>query len=479
MRHFVWVSVLLVAFGAIADDGEMLRRNIPSTPELDSEHAALKMMPFYVPAQNSEGELLTEGIEYLDFDEVLVETRTDARPLVATYQDGHVDSIEGIGFKGHGQRDAFAAVSLDDGQTWKRKNLSNSGDLSSFSIKVKKKWLPYPGDVVTMFTAVENNKVLVTWASRYCQGGDPTYAFTDEEKDILVAYDDTLASGLVTVDGIDYRLYLDDLFGVGGSQSSSDFADEGYPEVGEVPFSCLWAARGTLELDSVTGLHDVVWRKAERLTSGRRDVNRVETACEPGAGCVITWQEDPDGLRPGEGEGPGEGWSGAIAHHQTDIWYSYIDWDHFDLVDGDDGNPIPLVDYISDTEPKVGIPMSIPVRLTDNAMCTYITEPNVPGYSPYCVADLDESGGLDACETQTDLTITDIVTGDQTTIVNVCVAEDGRLMRGNTASTRARLNLRGYDVDGHGIYDSAWVITAYEESKGLGEEEVDAAIEAG
>ena len=66
-----------------------------------------------------------------------------------------------------------------------------------------------------------------------------------------------------------------------------------------------------------------------------RSANRPETVCVKGAGCVVTWQEDPDGIRPGEGEGPGEGWSGAVAHHQTDTWYSYIDWDDFDLVSGD------------------------------------------------------------------------------------------------------------------------------------------------
>ncbi len=58
----------------------------------------------------------------------------------------------------------------------------------------------------------------------------------------------------------------------------------------------------------------MVWTKAERLTSGRRDPNRIEVHAVQGAGFVITWQEDPEGLRPGQGLGPGEGWSGAVAH---------------------------------------------------------------------------------------------------------------------------------------------------------------------
>ena len=46
--------------------------------------------------------------------------------------------------------------------------------------------------------------------------------------------------------------YLEDYWGVSGSQGSSDFADEGYPEVGEVPYGCVWVARGTLEQDDET-----------------------------------------------------------------------------------------------------------------------------------------------------------------------------------------------------------------------------------
>ena len=57
-----------------------------------------------------------------------------------------------------------------------------------------------------------------------------------------------------------------------------------------------------------------------------------------GAGCAVTWQEDPEGTRPGEGEGPGTGWSGATTASKTDIWYSFIEWEDFDIVD-DDGEP--------------------------------------------------------------------------------------------------------------------------------------------
>ena len=49
--------------------------------------------------------------------------------------------------------------------------------------------------------------------------------------------------------GIDVTtdLYLTDLFGVAGSQGSVNYVDN--PPVGEVPYSCLWTARGVLRED--------------------------------------------------------------------------------------------------------------------------------------------------------------------------------------------------------------------------------------
>ena len=115
-----------------------------------------------------------------------------------------------------------------------------------------------------------------------------------------------------------------------------------------------------------SGTTELVWFQAERLTSGRRDVNRVETACVAGAGCAVTWQEDPEGTRPGEGEGPGTGWSGATTASKTDIWYSFVEWEDFDIVN-DDGNPLPLADNVLDTgRPQPYVPMMSAVRLTNN-----------------------------------------------------------------------------------------------------------------
>ena len=86
-----------------------------------------------------------------------------------------------------------------------------------------------------------------------------------------------------------------------------------------------------------------------------------------GAGFVITWQEDPDGLRPGQGLGPGEGWSGAVAHDKTDVWYSFIPWEHFDTVEMEDttGDGIPDLpvniadhDLLLSGRPQVYVPMA-------------------------------------------------------------------------------------------------------------------------
>ena len=39
-------------------------------------------------------------------------------------------------------------------------------------------------------------------------------------------------------------IYLYDFFGVAGSQGSVDYELQGYPEIGELPYSCVWTARG-------------------------------------------------------------------------------------------------------------------------------------------------------------------------------------------------------------------------------------------
>jgi hypothetical protein len=199
----------------------------------------------------------------------------------------------------------------------------------------------------------------------------------------------------------------------------------------------------------------------------------------------MTWQEDPDGLRPGQGEGPGEGWSGAVAHDKTDIWYSLIPWEHFDTVEKEilDANgdvagtePINIADHDLDpsTEgsgrPKVYVPMAVPMRLTNNDKCAPeyfdpgITDPEDKKYFSYCNFETAGPYGLKNFCADT----VAVPQGKDGVLGDICVNDDGLPNLANTGSTRPRLSLQGYDSDGDGATDSAWVIVAAEESKGLG-----------
>ncbi len=227
----------------------------------------------------------------------------------------------------------------------------------------------------------------------------------------------------------DDAYYVTDIWGVRGQQQSVDYDevdDVADLFIGEIPYSCLWAARGvivtqkdldegkfaslTVEDDPITDvtqctaantpfecctgiatgdcdesdavvLGDIVWFKPERLTSGRRDVYIPMVGSARGAGFAIAWQEDPSGLRPGKGKGPGEGWSGAISNHKTDIWYSYLPYDDFATVDanfvpggpggGTDSEPTGDEGYLDKPglgRPKALVPFSLPVRVSDNDM---------------------------------------------------------------------------------------------------------------
>ncbi len=292
------VLITLTLSSALADDGPIFRRNVSKTPDLETDGASIGHMAFYVPGQSSDG---TVGVplEYYDAGGALVETRDYAKPLVAVYLDslpeehlaGEMSIMSGAGF---GEHDAHAALSLDDGATWKRTNLSMSADLSSF---VLENGHAYPGDAHSITFAIAGDKVLVGWISKYCNGGSPIHTFTEDE-----------IEALQTEFGLP-DLYVRDIWGVAGSQKSVDYTLQGFPEVGEIPYSCIWSARGQLLQDPETNLYDIVWTKAERLTSGRRDANRLEMNADSAAGFMMTWQEDPrraatrSGSRPGRGLG--------------------------------------------------------------------------------------------------------------------------------------------------------------------------------
>ena len=235
-----------------------------------------------------------------------------------------------------------------------------------------------------MTFAIAGDKVLVGWISKYCDDGSPLYRMNDEK---LLA----LREAYPELPDI----YVTDIWGVSGSQDSVNYTEQGFPEVGEIPYSCVWAARGqllpvTLGADEHPG-YDIVWLGAERLTSGVRDANRLEMNADSAAGFMMTWQEDPQGLRPGQGLGPGEGWSGAVVWQDTDLWYSFISMEHFDLVqDSQDTltEAVPLGEYITaevETVPHYAVPMAVPMRLSDNAKCMHNGNS-----APYCYINFDD-----------------------------------------------------------------------------------------
>ena len=226
------------------------------------------------------------------------------------------------------------------------------------------------------------------------------------------------------------------------------------------------------------------------MTSGARDANLPAVDCAMGAGCILTWQEDPEGLRPGQGLGPGEGWSGAIANQKTDIWYSYISYGDFDKVFAaeDTIGAITMNDYalLTDaTMPKPYVPMAAPIRLTDNNMCKSTNS------DPYCYIDFNDIDAIDpenlptAPTTDSDFCAT-VEPWDNPggTTLNLCVTEDDRRLNGRVAATRVRLNLKPYTPADSGTNDngtpddpsddfvekSAWVVMAAEETKALGDE---------
>ena len=84
-KRFLAILAIVVLFAVIAvgvvsaDDGEMFRRNISKTPDQETERANLAHMTFYVPAQNSTGELVSSGVY---FYRIQADTFTATKKLV-------------------------------------------------------------------------------------------------------------------------------------------------------------------------------------------------------------------------------------------------------------------------------------------------------------------------------------------------------------------------------------------------------------
>jgi hypothetical protein len=438
----------------------MFRKNVSKTPALGTAKSKLDLMPILVPATKANGDAVI--VEYFGEDGSLLYTRNFVHPLVSVYADQIPET---------GAHDTWGAISRDDGASWKRMNLSRAADRSSFDLANGQ---PYYGDVKKPNLAVKGNYILAVWQSKFCRGGKPRYSLEE-------FLDDGITPN---------PYYVDDIYGVGGPQRSHDYTEDGFPEVGELPFYCLWLARGTV--DPLTG--DISWRKPERLTSGRRDVWQIAVNGAKDVGFGIVWQEDPEGVRPGEMAGPGHGWSGATTNHKTDIWYSYITWADFAAIDESftpNGDPEHAFDDPEWTtnRPMPLVPFSMPMRLSDNDVCNtdnMMVELGADGlpaleggdYTPlmdeegkhagthrYCyLLDNNANDTPDLCASFYEFV------NEQGATKNVCVTEDGRLLDGDTGASRPNVSFMPYQktlANGTKVA-SAWVAIVYEETKGVG-----------
>jgi hypothetical protein len=338
----------------------MMRRNISKTPEYAVDKPKLDIVPVWVPARRADGTATV--VEYRDKTGNIIETRQKAKPLLVTYTEEQ--NLDPWGMRR--ASDIITAVSLDDGATWKRFNVSHMARHSSFTLQATGE--RFPGDCRAPQQKIAEDKILIVWTSAYARGGKPVVAIKTTDD---YPHDDEYA--------------VTDAWGVRGRQGSvnydldDDVADQG---IGEIPYHAMWACRGVLVWEGNASeypdreIGDIVWFKPERLTTGRRDAFIPVVGSAKNVGFGIAWQEDPGGLRPGKCSAGGHGWSGATVHKKTDIWYSFIRYDDFEKVDPYfDAATHSADEHGEDShsqQPEISsrlkwlVPMSLPVRVSDN-----------------------------------------------------------------------------------------------------------------
>jgi hypothetical protein len=282
---------------------------------------------------------------------------TEYHPLVVNY----LEHIEGSDYEqGDGSADigdpdnvdrVMLSLSRDNGQTWKPYIISNTQiDRSSIDVEWAGETIAYPQDAQKPTMAANGKYIMVAWNDKLCHGNP---------LDLPSAIDPETNK----------TIYPTDIFAVNGPQGSIDYGEEDNVTgvyspmiapngklVYEVPFSCVWTARGII--DEITG--EIDWHAPMQLTSGVRDSNHIQLAASS-AGFAIAWHEDPVGLKAGEGAGPGEGWSGATGNRGTDVWYTSIKLADFEATAGVD---------VNDTNRSISANnFHYPVRVTDNEQC--------------------------------------------------------------------------------------------------------------
>jgi len=338
-----------------------------------------------------------------------------AQQIVGPYElsDGDADigdpnTLDGI----------FVAISLDDGDTWKNYTVADFTEKSSMQVTWNGELIDYNGHSHKPTIAIEGKRILVAWHSKYCPTGNPLNLPQDDDGN-----------------------YTTDYFAVNGPQRSIDYEGIIAPNgkaVYEVPFSCIWTARGILNEDG-----NITWHSPMQLTSGTRDSNHIWLESS-GAGFAMAWQEDTEGMHAGGGSGPGEGWSGATTNHGSDIWYASLRIEDFDATDGTDENT---------SKPKSLNNFTYPVRITDNEKC------QEDDNKLFCQYLCDTYGSVDIAKGNK--------SGD---IVKRCLTYDTDMlsdtqvvMDGDTGASRPTLRILKTN-EGENV-----VVLGYEETKGLSE----------
>ena len=366
--------------------------------------------------------------------------------------------------------DVYVSLSLDNGKSWKKQRVGDSAEWENASdmlTYMEVAWdtnddqvidegevLRYPGHSHKSTMNVFGNNILVAWLDKHCPSGNP-YELADPATEDLFRVNGSQGS-------INYNLPC--IVGDTDPQSETyDCAPNG-KAVYEVPYSCVWAARGVF--DPATA--EIEWRQQEQLTSGTRDANKIWIA-SAGVGYALAWQEDPDGLRSGGGAGPGDGWSGATANHGSDIWYSYItmaDFDDVFTVDAE-GNVTGTTDdpatiAAMTVKPKPATKFSYPVRITDNESCFFEGDNKL-----YCAEVCTDSTLVDSNNNKDD-EIVRCITGDKDQLLTEydvygnIIEETYATLDGDTGASRPALSIMKTDADEY------ITILGYEETKGLG-----------
>lgn len=429
-----------IHFETVMSGDITIRKNISRTPEFGSGGHSVTSLTTVVDATTASG-LLDE------------ENPRQVHPLLISY----TDVVKGDFQLGTGSSevpdidhvaDVFVALSQDDGETWKAINISRTGDKSSIDVDFwgQGELEPYFGNSFKPVIKTEGNNILVAWNDKYCPSGNP--------------------QGFENVGTEDQPEYAEDLYLVNGPQGTINY--EGLETYGEeivpaheVPFSCVWTARGVYDEEN----KEVDWHAPMQLTTARRDSNKLGIASSS-EGFVLTWQEDPVGLRPGSGSGPGDGWSGASTNHKSDIWYSYIplrdeaSQPYFEATDGETTED-------DTTKPKSAYNLSYPVPVTDNAVCLQSNVDAGTG-AKYCETLCETNGTyVDNPESEyDDRDIGKCYSNYNDPLQQLFVESDAypdatsaqQLLNGDTGASRPLIGLYGNRV-----------ILAYEETKGAAE----------